>query len=70
LAGIDVTSIPPDLELVKQCIEMYPHVAGVIAVHCETASGIINNVARIGQIVKQANPSRKAVKTYVNICRV
>lgn len=45
---------PPDLEELKRNLEEDPAVTHVIAVHCETTTGILNPVEEVAKIVKEA----------------
>ena len=44
---------PPDLETLQQTLENDPLITHVLAVHCETTSGILNPVEQIAEIVAQ-----------------
>lgn len=43
----------PDLATIDQALESDPAITHVAVVHCETTAGILNPVARIGEIVKR-----------------
>jgi 2-aminoethylphosphonate-pyruvate transaminase len=43
----------PDLSKIKSVLEADPSITNVIVVHCETTTGIVNPIEKIGEIVKQ-----------------
>jgi 2-aminoethylphosphonate-pyruvate transaminase len=43
----------PDLDKIKSTLEVDSNITNVIVVHCETTTGIINPIEKIGEIVKQ-----------------
>ena len=44
---------PPDLETLQQALVKDPSITHVLAVHCETTSGILNPVEQVAEIVAQ-----------------
>ncbi len=44
----------PDLEKVRTVLKDNPGITNVAVVHCETTTGIINPIGKIGEIVKQS----------------
>jgi len=43
---------PPDLDMLRESMESDPAVTHVAVVHCETTTGMLNPIEKIGQIVK------------------
>jgi 2-aminoethylphosphonate-pyruvate transaminase len=44
---------PPDLDAVERMLKADPTITHVLAVHCETTSGILNPIAEIGMLVER-----------------
>lgn len=44
----------PDLVLIRECVEQNPNITHIAVVHCETTTGIFNELNAIGQIAKEA----------------
>ena len=44
----------PEVEQVRQALNEDPHIEMVAIVHCETTSGIINPIQKIGQLAKES----------------
>ena len=43
----------PDLDKIKSTLHAEPDITNVIVVHCETTTGIVNPIEKIGEVVKQ-----------------
>jgi 2-aminoethylphosphonate-pyruvate transaminase len=47
-------NVPPDPEAVRRSLSKAPELTHVAVVHCETTTGILNPIAPIGQVVREA----------------
>jgi len=57
LAGISVKNIPVDLKLLQDTMIESGEILGIVVVHCESFSGLVNPVNEIGDLAKRCNPS-------------
>jgi len=60
LAGHEVKSIPVDTAKLEHILTNFPDIAGVIAVHCETATGKVNPIEDLGKLTKKFRDGTKA----------
>jgi len=52
---------PPDVNTVEEKIKNYQNITHILAVHCETTSGILNPIEKISRHAKQKN-----IKIYID----
>ena len=58
--GINVKTIPVNLKTLQDTLIASPdEYCGVVVVHCETSSGIVNPVDEIGEAVKKFSPGER-----------
>ena len=64
-SGINVKVMPVNLKTLQETLVACPQdIGGVMAVHCETSTGIVNPVDEIGDIVKKYSPGKQYKKEF------
>ena len=57
--------IPVDKKSLEETLKKNQDIAGVLVVHCEASTGLINPVKEIGEIVKQSSKGKMSMKEFV-----
>ena len=55
-SGINIIELPMDLKLLQDTLLKADDVCGVVTIHCEWLSGLVNPVNKIGEIVRKLSP--------------
>lgn len=64
MSRLDIRQVPMNLDKLQSTLASVKNIAGVIAVHCETGTGLMNPIETIGKIVKGKNDGKLLVLYY------
>lgn len=67
-SGVETITVPLNSKTLQDALLKNSDVGAVMVVHCETSSGLVNQVDYIGKIVKKCLPGRFC--TYLSCCKL